>query len=66
MTMFNLTLSTDNAAFFDDADAGDVGEARNREIARILRQTAERIESGEDEGGLRDYNGNTVGKFAIS
>jgi hypothetical protein len=35
------------------------------EIARILRHAADLIESGKAYGGLRDFNGNTVGEFEI-
>lgn len=62
--MFTLTIKTGNAAF-----AGENGEsddyARNREIARILRQAAKWLEDGAEKNTLRDSNGNTVGKFEI-
>ncbi len=57
MTTFKLTLEMNNAAFVD------AGEAI--ELARILRELADRIEQdGLDSGEpirLRDVNGNTVG-----
>lgn len=57
MTTFNLSLEMDNAAFDDDAAL---------ELARILRELADRIEQdGLDSGEpirLRDVNGNTVGQ----
>jgi hypothetical protein len=37
--------------------------ARHTELARILRDVAERVESGVNSGGCRDVNGNTVGRF---
>lgn len=51
--MYTVTIKTDNAAFEDDM---------GYEIARILRQLADRVERGE-EGDiiLRDVNGNRVG-----
>jgi len=51
--MYTLSIKTDNAAFEDDP---------GYEIARILRQVADRVECGE-EGDiiLRDVNGNRVG-----
>lgn len=51
--MFNLEIpSLGNAAF----------ERNPRpEIARILRETADKLEQGRDVLALRDINGNTVG-----
>lgn len=56
---FRLQIACDNAAFED-------GMAT--ELARILRDVARRIESGEDCGSfvsVRDVNGNVVGSFAL-
>lgn len=58
--MFTLNIDTDNAAFQD----GD----GNAEIARILRDLAERFDiSGRttDNGTVRDTNGNTVGAYVV-
>lgn len=56
MENFSLTIETVNAAFEDNAAA---------EIARILRQLAQRLEDDGMESGqefvLRDLNGNKVG-----
>jgi hypothetical protein len=56
---FTLTIETDNAAF-DEIDNGEAFE-----VARILRDLAERIEAGDlwdtEIGNLRDLNGNKVG-----
>ena len=61
MTTFNLTIEANNAAF-EDAGAGN-------EVARILRELADRLEDSPlvdgDEYLLRDYNGNTVGKAEV-
>lgn len=54
--MFKIEIETGNAAFEDD---------RNMELARILRQIAERLENGEDAGRVLDINGNKVGSFEI-
>ncbi len=61
--MFQLEIETNGAAFEDDCPA---------ELARLLRELAERIESivrhnalGEYSGGLRDLNGNTVAHWSI-
>lgn len=51
-----LTIETDNAAF-DDGN-------RDNEVARILREAADRIENGsQDDFGLYDFNGNKVGNL---
>jgi hypothetical protein len=56
---FTLNIECDNAAFGDDS------AERGFEIARILRELAERIEAsgaGSLSGWtLRDVNGNRVG-----
>lgn len=63
MSKFEVALSTNNAAFADD----DLGY----ELARILRELADRIEDGGIAGAgsvirLRDINGNRVGFAALS
>ena len=59
---FKLTITMDNAAF-EDANNG-------YEVARILRELANRIEGMEltrgDSLSLRDSNGNTVGSVTVS
>ena len=52
--MFYLNIETDNAAFTDAPEA---------EIARILRRIAERVERGEQSGGILDVNGNGIGDW---
>jgi hypothetical protein len=57
--MFTLKIETDNAAFaFDNAA---------EEVARILRQAAERIatHTRSSEGPLFDMNGNRVGSYSF-
>lgn len=58
--MFTLKIETDNAAFGD----GNITDERY-ELARILREVAKRLESGEDSGAVRDVNGNKVGQFSL-
>lgn len=53
--MFVLEIVTDNAAFED----------KDQEIARILRNAADRIEAGQSSGKLMDANGNSVGSFSV-
>jgi len=54
-TRFTVSIDTGNDAFEGD---------RDREIARILRKLADRLEScNPGEGPLYDVNGNTVGSW---
>lgn len=59
MARFQLWINTDNAAF--------EGEDKAAEVARILRDIADKVER---EGvqwhfqTIRDVNGNDVGRFA--
>ena len=58
--MFRMTIRTDNDAF------GDMPEF---EVARILRQEADRLELGEYASEcyqtIRDANGNDVGRARL-
>lgn len=38
---------------------------RTNEIARILRDTADRIEVGQEDGTVMDINGNHVGNWGF-
>lgn len=51
--MIRIKIKTENAAFQD-------GNKRC-EVARILRNLADKIESGESPSKLLDINGNCVG-----
>jgi hypothetical protein len=63
MASITLTISTDNAAFEEDASG---------EVARILRKFAERLdeqampEPGETGRLPLDINGNTVGSWTVT
>ncbi len=55
--MFALKIATDNTAF---------GFGAGREVARILRTLADRLENADDDmGPVMDFNGNTVGSFEL-
>lgn len=59
MAKFILELDTDNDAFGGEWERG-------AEIARILRETADRVEGGSwNLFKLLDINGNTVGQAEI-
>ncbi len=54
--MFTITINTENDAFQDN---------KNAEIARILRDLAERIEAREIPVRLMDINGNACGTVTV-
>lgn len=53
---FKVSFGTGNAAF-DGTPA--------YEIARLLREIADRVEDGARQGTLNDVNGNLVGDFHL-
>ena len=56
---FTLTINTDSAAFEDNVGAA--------EIARVLREAANKIERNfELNGVVRDVNGNKCGGFTTA
>lgn len=62
MAKFTVTINTGNDAFGDDP---------GHEIARILREIADRADQSLTAGRyftnlVRDANGNTVGKFTFT
>lgn len=59
---FMLEIDCDNAAFGSTDLTADGISERNAEVARILREAADRIEGGALAVKLRDVNGNTVGQ----
>ena len=64
METLKIKIVTGNDAF------GETDENRNLELGRILRRAADRIEiagnCGQNEFGLHDLNGNTVGNCTIA
>lgn len=62
---FTLHVDTGNAAFYNMT--GEV-HLPGPELARILRKLAETLEHGthEQDGLLRDVNGNRVGSWEIT
>ena len=59
---FKLSIKTDNAAFTNE-DTGE--DAPHAEVARLLREVADRVEGGDDHGVIMDVNGNNVGTFSL-
>lgn len=51
----SIQFKTQNAAF--------EGENYTDEVKRILKVIGDRIEDGDDEGVIRDINGNSVGAW---
>lgn len=72
--MFTLSIQTDNAAFQPESTDPRTGKNRRRdkELARILRTFASKLETGtlelwvNDTVNVRDVNGNTVGHAKVS
>lgn len=61
MAKFTVEISTDSAAF-DAVSGGDW----HVEIARILRDVADRVADYDEWGRVYDVNGNFVGAFFAS
>ena len=59
---FEMRFRTDNAAFDDPDNTG----AAQTEIARILRDIADRVERGSTAGRISDINGNSVGAWGFT
>lgn len=64
---FKLSINCSNAAFCDDENPTIQSAAP--EIARILRDVADRLEQGErynTHKNIKDINGNIVGTFVLN
>lgn len=61
-----ITMDRGNAAFGNDDEDDTSTDARDNETARIVRKIADHIAAGYESGKCVDYNGNTVGTWAIS
>ncbi len=48
-----------------DMEDAAMDEYPREEVARILRETADKVENGTDYGNLRDFNGNNVGHWDL-
>ena len=65
---FTLAIKCSGFAFDDDETGAVTHESAAPELARILRDVAYRIESGDSFDTFRnciDINGNVVGTFAL-
>ena len=54
---FNLRFNMDNAAFSDYPEG---------EISSILRKVIKQVNDGNEDGQIRDTNGNKVGEWDIN
>ncbi len=60
MCVYRVQITVDNAAF------GESREDRNSELARLLRELAQKLENGQGAGAqIRDINGQTVGAASL-
>jgi hypothetical protein len=57
--LFKLKILCDNAAFEDDAEIGHILRRLAADVDGMIRQDAK----GTYSGGLRDTNGNIVGRW---
>lgn len=55
MERINISIETTNSAFYDS----------NYELARILRDLAEKFEGGITPNKIKDINGNVVGQVDV-
>lgn len=67
---FKLTFNCDNSAFRDSVTGNVMHDSPDTqvEVARILREVANRIESGDYFDmyrNIKDINGNIVGTYAM-
>lgn len=68
MSSFSLHIATDNAAFHDE-EGEHYSAATGEELARILRDVADRLpllraRDADDPVTVRDSNGNTCGRWS--
>lgn len=63
--MLEIKFKTDNAAFHDPYDGSEDDYFEAEEIARILKDVADRIRGGRRIGAIMDINGNKVGEFKL-
>ena len=63
-----IFIHTDSAAFFDNSDEDKSYSSPNAELARILRDLAKKLETGNtlelnDADTIYDINNNTAGNW---
>lgn len=63
--MFELKMTTCNAAFHDEAGGMPNVYAERGEVIRILDKVREAILHGKSQGFCVDYNGNVVGEWIL-
>ena len=59
MKNITIRINTENAAFSAEFHSPEI------EVARILKELAERIRNGWEVNTLTDFNGNKVGTVSI-
>lgn len=63
--MVEIKFKTSNAAFHDD-NGNEDEYYRNQEVARILREIADRVEDYWDRGSIADLNGIKIGEWYVN
>lgn len=67
MSAFRLTMLTNNAAFHVESNDEDHGtHDPGPEVARLLREAADKIDRGVTRSSLIDLNGANVGSFEFT
>ncbi len=62
--MLKLKMHTSNQAFILEGDEGS-DRFNYNEVARILREVADKVERGHSGGKMLDANGNSVGEWSL-
>ena len=60
---FELSFEMDNDAFKLDSGQTDNPDINTVEVARILTRVIVQLEEGYHDHGIKDIDGNTVGKW---
>lgn len=56
---FELSFEVNNSAY----RCGEEEKINTFAVAETIKKVSERVARGDQSGGIKDYNGNTVGDF---
>ena len=65
--MVEIKFGTGNAAFWihDSYDYDEQGQFDYVAVARVVREVADKIARGREDGKIMDVNGNCIGTFKV-
>ena len=67
MAAITITFNVDNSAFRNlDEKYNNDGSLNYGEVSNVLKEIANKVDQGYDEGNVNDANGNTVGSWSIA